>query len=119
MKDNKIKRFLALVLAASMILSDASVAVYAIGEEEQPVYCGLAEHIPEESCCDPEGAVICQLPEHTHIEECYVNSETEEAEATEETETIAEGKGLVTKLKRAMFEYLLEEPLREYNFAVI
>ena len=86
MKDNRIKRFLALVLAASMILSDVSMAVYAAEEEERSVYCGLEEHTHGDICVDSAGIMVCSETEHIHNEECYVNTENEEKEAVEEPE---------------------------------
>ena len=39
MKENKFRHFLALALAASMILSDVSIPVYSAEEKDLPVYC--------------------------------------------------------------------------------
>ena len=70
MKENKLNRILALVLAASMILSDAPVSVLASGNAELPTYCGVEEH--------------------THTDECYVNLDTEPTEETIVTEETTE-----------------------------
>ena len=41
-------------------------------EVEVFCYCGKEEHVHGDGCYDAEGNLTCQIPEHTHIEECTV-----------------------------------------------
>ncbi len=62
-------------------MGDVIILGYAQLPEKPPTYyCGLQEHVHDESCTDENGVLICGIAEHTHTSDCGTVTDEEWAQ---------------------------------------